>query len=171
MGSSSSVSTWIFFFLKIWLLLLKQDFIQFQVWRNSQNEGSTFFYFNFHKSEHVDPYAVSKKLYQVCLHYWNSCTSFGPLAVAGRVLWVRVCLSVLPYFHSSVLLPGKFLGIGSLAFSSWQSLNFCEKKTCSKSGPKVGFFEFIGKFSHCFFLNLVYKESLLFIVFFYKSHN
>lgn len=94
-----------------------------------------FFYFNFHKSEHVDPYTVSKKLYQVCLHCWNSCTSFGPLAVAGRVLWVMVCLSVLPSFHSSVLLPGKFLGIGSLAFSSWQSQNFCEKK---KLAPKVG---------------------------------
>ena len=25
--------------------------------------------------------------------------------------------------------------------------------------PKIGIFGFIGKFSHCFFLNLVYKES------------
>ena len=29
-----------------------------------------------------------------------------------------------------------------------------------KNGPKIGFFESIGKCSHYFFLNLVYKESL-----------
>ena len=44
---------------------------------------------------------------------------FGPLAVAGRVLWIRGCLSfhpsVLSSFHPSVL-SGSFLGIGSLVF-------------------------------------------------------
>ena len=44
---------------------------------------------------------------------------FGPLAVAGRVLWIRGWLSfhpsVLSSFHPSVL-SGSFLGIGSLVF-------------------------------------------------------
>ena len=44
---------------------------------------------------------------------------FVPLAVAGRVLWIRGCLSfhpsVLSSFHPSVL-SGSFLGIGSLVF-------------------------------------------------------
>ena len=31
---------------------------------------------------------------------------------------------------------------------------------CGGNGPKIGFFEFIGKISHYFFLNLVYNESL-----------
>ena len=43
----------------------------------------------------------------------------GPLAVAGRFLWIRGCLSfhpsVLSSFHPSVL-SGSFLGIGSLVF-------------------------------------------------------
>ena len=44
---------------------------------------------------------------------------FWPLAVAGRVLWIRGCLSfhpsVLSSFHPSIL-SGSFLGIGSLVF-------------------------------------------------------
>ena len=35
---------------------------------------------------------------------------------------------------------------------------FCTKN--GENGPKIIFFEFIGKFSLRFFLNLVYKESL-----------
>ena len=40
--------------------------------------------------------------------------------------------------------------------------DFFLKKFCPKNGengPKIGLFGFIGKFSHLFFLNLVYKES------------
>ena len=32
-----------------------------------------------------------------------------------------------------------------------------------ENGPKIGFFEFIGKLSHEFFLNLVYKEILQYL--------
>ena len=31
--------------------------------------------------------------------------------------------------------------------------------------PKIGFFGFIGKFSHEFFLNLVYKESSFYLLY------
>ena len=41
---------------------------------------------------------------------------FGLPAVAGRVLWIRVC----PSFHPAVLLSGGFLGIGWLVFSETQ---------------------------------------------------
>ena len=37
-----------------------------------------------------------------------------------RVLWIRVCPSVFPSFHHSVLLSGSFLGIGKLVFSETQ---------------------------------------------------
>ena len=64
----------------------------------------------------------------------------------------------------SVLLSGSFLGIGSLVFSETQhgvrgpclvvrdrAGFFLKKSFCPKNGengPKTGFFEFIGKFSH-----------------------
>ena len=85
---------------------------------------------------------------------------FGPLAVAGRVLWIRGCLSfhpsVLSSFHPSVL-SGSFLGIGSLVFFLKLSVVlgahmllcvtarfFFEKKFCPKdweNGEKIGFFK------------------------------
>ena len=63
----------------------------------------------------------------------------------------------------SVCLSGSFLGIVSLVFSETQHgfrgpwdivldrAGFFEKKLCPKNGengPKIGFFEFIGEFSH-----------------------
>ena len=95
-----------------------------------------------------------------------------PLVVAGRVLWIRVCPSLCP----SILPSGRFLGIGSLVFSdtqhgvrgpccAWQSQIFWKKNFCPKNGQKIGVFQFIGKFSHYFFLNLVYN-----VVFLHKSH-
>ena len=85
---------------------------------------------------------------------------FEPPAVAGRVLWIRVC----PSFHPSVLLSGSFLAIGSLVFSETQHVLLKHthvllcvtepdflKKTCPKNGENgqnIGFLKFIGKFSH-----------------------
>ena len=68
-----------------------------------------------------------------------------------------------------VLPSGIFLGISSLVFSKTQHVarglcvvvrdraGFFEKM--GQRWAKIGFFGFIGKFSHFFFLNLVYKES------------
>ena len=87
--------------------------------------------------------------------------------------------SVHRSFHPSVLrsfrLSGSFLGIGSLVFFETQHRVrgpcdvvhdragfFEEKKIChGENGPKIGFFEFIGKI----FLNLVYKESLYYLLY------
>ena len=99
----------------------------------------------------------------------------GPLAVAGTVLWITVC----PSFHPSVVLSRSFLGIASLVFSETQHdvrgpcgvacgrARFFGKKMCHKcikNGPKIGLFKFIGKFSHWFFLNLVIKEGLYYLL-------
>ena len=49
---------------------------------------------------------------------------------------------------------------------------FWEKKKGSKIGenePKIGFFEFIGNFSFCFFLNLVYNETLYYLLYSYTN--
>ena len=54
-------------------------------------------------------FPVSKTLKQHVLF-------IGPQAVVGRVLSIRVYLS----FHPSILLCGRFLGIGSLVFSETQ---------------------------------------------------
>ena len=39
--------------------------------------------------------------------------------------------------------------------------NFCPKN--GENGPEIGFLGFVGKFSHKFFLNLVYKETYYFL--------
>ena len=73
-------------------------------------------------------------------------------------------------------LSGRFLGIGSLVFSETQHgvrgpclvvhdrARFFLKKSFfpknEENGPKTGFFEFIGKVRHWFFLNLFYREIL-----------
>ena len=79
--------------------------------------------------------------------------------------------------HPSILPFGSFLGIGSLFFSETQHCvrgpcvvvcdraRFFERKVCSKNGPMIMCFEFIGKYSHCFFLNLVQKESLYYLLY------
>ena len=52
------------------------------------------------------------------------CMLIGPLAVAARVLWNRVCLSFHPFIH----LSGRFLWIVSITFSNfWHGArNPCE---------------------------------------------
>ena len=55
---------------------------------------------------------------------------------------------------------------------AWQRQIFFKKICCPKNGEnrpkiglKLGFFGFIGKFSHQFFLNLVYKESSYYLLY------
>ena len=55
---------------------------------------------------------------------------------------------------------------------AWQRQIFFKKICCPKNGEnrpkiglKIGFFGFIGKFSHQFFLNLVYKESSYYLLY------
>ena len=43
-------------------------------------------------------------------------------------------------------------------FEKKKEKSFCPKY--GENGPKIGFFKFIGKFSHQSFLNLLYNESL-----------
>ena len=85
--------------------------------------------------------------------------------------------------HPSVLTSGSFLGIGSLVFSeiqhvlglmcccAWQP-DFLKKiflpknwGKWAKNGQKIGFFKVIRKFSHQFFLKLVYNESLYYLLY------
>ena len=94
-----------------------------------------------------------------------------------RRLWPEGCV------NPSVLLSGSFLGIGSLFFF-FETLHgvrglcavvrdsriffliffyFCTKS--GKNWPKIGFIGFIGKFSHCIFLNLVYKEISYYLLY------
>ena len=104
---------------------------------------------------------------------YHTCTSvLGPLAMAGRVLWIGVSLSVLLFFCPSMQkfswdwLVSFFLKL-SIVLDAHVLLcearpYFWKKSFCPQNwenGPKSGFFEFIGKISH-FFLNLVYKENL-----------
>ena len=44
---------------------------------------------------------------------------------------------------------------------------FCP--TNGENGPKIGFLGFIGKCSHYFFLNLVYKESSCYLLYFWTN--
>ena len=96
---------------------------------------------------------------------------FGPPAVAGRVLWIRVCQS----FHSFILpsvwmfswnwhisfFPETQHGGRPMWCYAWKSWDFWKKYFCTKNGengPKMGqnycFFEFIEKFRHCFFFGI-----------------
>ena len=89
-------------------------------------------------------------------------------------------LSIHPSFFLPLrlFLSGSFCGICSLFFSETQygvralcvdrSRVFLKKFFCpqnEENGPKMGFFGFIGKFSQQFFLNLVYKESLYYLLY------
>ena len=47
-------------------------------------------------------------------------------------------------------------------YCAWQ-LDFL-KYLCHKNGPKIGFFDFIGKFRHQFFLNFNYNENLFYLL-------
>ena len=108
----------------------------------------------------------------------NAVVLVGPPAMAGRNLWTSVCL----FFCLPVLPSRSFLRIGSLVFSAMQHSvrgacvdiyvfffwtrcflknNFAHKM--GKMGQKC--IKFIGKFSHYFFLNLFYNESLYYLLY------
>ena len=63
---------------------------------------------------------------------------FGPPVVAGRVLWIRVRLSVFPSFCLLVLPSGSFLGIASLVFSETQH---DVRDPCLVVRDRAGFFQ------------------------------
>ena len=44
----------------------------------------------------------------------------------------------------------------------WRKKNYPQNE---ENEPKIGFFEFIGKFTHYFFLSLVCKENLYFLLY------
>ena len=111
--------------------------------------------FKFDNSHFVHEISFLSNIKIMAFQYSFRNSIIGPQAVAGRVLWNRVCLSVL--------LSGHFLWIVSLTCSkfwhgarnpyevvcdSWifQENFFCPKN--GENGPKTGFFEFIGKLSH-----------------------
>ena len=66
----------------------------------------------FHKKITV---SVTKSLHQHRGLCWLHVPFLGPLAVAGRVLWNKVCPSFCPF----VLLSGHFLGLVSLVLSKF----------------------------------------------------
>ena len=47
--------------------------------------------------------------------------------------------------------------------------NFFFSLKNGENGPKIGFFGFIGKFSHYVFLNSVYKESSYYFLYSYTN--
>ena len=97
-------------------------------------------------------------------------------------------------FHPFILPSRSFLRIGSLALLEtqhgvqgavvfcacvymWALVDFLKKLFLPlkrgkyvKNWPEIGFLGVFGIFSHNFFLNLIYNENLLFVVFFHKSH-
>ena len=82
--------------------------------------------------------------------------------------------SALLSFHLSVFLFRSFFGIGSFVFSETQHgvrgpcvvvrgrVRFFGKNLFAQ---KMGFLKFVGKFSHYFFLNLVYNQSLYYFLY------
>ena len=88
-------------------------------------------------------------------------------------------LSVFPSFHSSVqkfswnwlvsFFSETHHGVRGLCGFLQGSARFFKKKyfvpKMEKMGLKIGFFEFIGKFSLEFFLHLVYKESSYYLLY------
>ena len=104
----------------------------------------------------------------------------------GRRGLMNLGLSIcLLFFRLSVFQSGSFLVIGSLVFSETQhgfrgpygvvrDSQIFEENYLTKNGekfPKIGFFEFIGKFSNYFFSEFgLQREFILYAVFLHKCH-
>ena len=90
--------------------------------------------------------------------FWKkiSCSKNGPkigfFEFIGKFRVNLVCEESLYYLHLEKL---------SMCCCGWHSWIFWKKISCSKNGPKIGFFEFIGKFC----VNLVCKESLYYLLY------
>ena len=95
----------------------------------------------------------------------------GPPAVAGRV-----CQSFRPsvrkfswdwliifFWKLCMVLEAYVLLCVTAGFFFFIIIYFCPKS--GENGPKIGFIGFIGKFSHCIFLNLVYKEISYYLLY------
>ena len=80
----------------------------------------------------------------------------GPPAVAGRVLWIRVC----PSFCPSVLPSESFLGIGSLVFSETQHGVRGQCVVRDRAGFFFNLSQKWGKWSKNRFLGFIGKFSL-----------
>ena len=88
-----------------------------------------------------------------------------------------VCLRVLPFSVLPSFLPGvswdwviscflKFnMVLGTHVLLTVTEPDFLEKIYLPQKWAKSGFFEFIGKMSNYFFLNLVYDESLCYLLY------
>ena len=100
----------------------------------------------------------------------------GSSTVTGRVLWLKVCPTFRP------LLFGGFLGIGSFVFSEnqygvkgpcvavWGRARFFEKKNVllqkwGKWAKNRGFFNLMGNLLNGFYLNLIYKKNLYYLLY------
>ena len=102
---------------------------------------------------------------------------------SGPAILLSFSPFILPFFRLSILLSGIVLGNGSLVFSETEydvrgpcgvlhnRARFFEKKMprkwgkWAKNGLKIGLFEFVGKFSHYFFLKLANKESWYYLLY------
>ena len=104
--------------------------------------------------------------------------TFGPLAVAGRVLKKWISQSFLPSFHLSRPFLGMILFFCKFQNGArdpyevvcnsqifWKNL-FCPQnwKNGPKMGQKQGFLEFIEKFDHQFLLNLFNNENFYYML-------
>ena len=100
------------------------------------------------------------------INFW---IDIGPPGLPGRILWIRVCLSVLPSICLSVL-SRSFRGIGWLVFSGTQHdvRSSCgvvhDSQIFWKNGPKMdykqGFLNLLENVVIIFFQNLFFNESL-----------
>ena len=107
-------------------------------------------------------------IYRSASHLTNSL--IGPPVVAWRVLWIQVC----PFFRYEVFLElaqSFFLEL-SRVFRTYvvlymRELGFLEiflpqkMGKMGQNGPNTGFFEFIGKFSYCFWLWSIMKVYII----------
>ena len=85
-----------------------------------------------------------------------------PQTLSRRFIWNIV--SVLQSFCPDIFLElchYFFLNIGMALKTHITLWHFCPR-----NGPKIIFFRFIQKYSHSFFLNLVYTESLYYLLYF-----
>ena len=88
----------------------------------------------------------------------------------GKVPWIRVCssfcpevfLRLVPFFLKFSMMFGTHVAESAFLkklflFQKWEKW--------AKNEPEIGFFEFTGIFSRLFFMNLVYNESLYYLLY------
>ena len=92
-----------------------------------------------------------------------------PLVIAVVVLCIRACLPFLWEFSLNWPVSFFFLNFGmvleTLVEFAWQRQFFWKNLVAPENGLRIRFFEFIEKFGHLFFLDLVCNESLYFLLY------